>query len=425
LFASYQPTGSVYSTITDGMLTDYVRVIGNKIVGVTGSKTGGGLGGIAFYYAKNCVATGNILETLQHGIVFWGGDAAPGADGIQNNTRKAYNITITGNTVSDVGGGGIWGSMGNWVTVSGNIVNDCDDVGIDFEGCFNSNATGNTVNDCNNGCLVTYHFLRNVSFVGNICQDTVGGRNIAIQNTFSPLQQDSYDVSFIGNTFVCAKFDAICYVVGGYVQTFAFNENKCTNVVVKDLFDGPRTATYNNNVFVFKDTVGATFNVIESTFAHGGTTIKGNTFITEALQPSTSTCIYVGSYQLSAVLECHNISDNVTLRYGNTNVFDWDIRIEDTGGTNTIRFAINNNQFASTNKYGVIGTFIESHLNGNVDEFSNPYPVYVPPSTSPSGTWSAGQIAYPAAPVAGGYIGMVCTVAGTPGTWKTFGVISA
>jgi hypothetical protein len=42
-----------------------------------------------------------------------------------------------------------------------------------------------------------------------------------------------------------------------------------------------------------------------------------------------------------------------------------------------------------------------------------------------SGTYVVGDIVYNNAPVAGGTIGFVCVTAGTPGTWKTFGAISA
>ena len=41
------------------------------------------------------------------------------------------------------------------------------------------------------------------------------------------------------------------------------------------------------------------------------------------------------------------------------------------------------------------------------------------------GTWSLGDLVYNSAPASSGYIGWVCTVGGTPGTWKTFGAISA
>jgi len=41
-----------------------------------------------------------------------------------------------------------------------------------------------------------------------------------------------------------------------------------------------------------------------------------------------------------------------------------------------------------------------------------------------TGTWRQGDIIYNSAPVSGGYAGWICTAAGTPGTWKTYGLIS-
>lgn len=41
-----------------------------------------------------------------------------------------------------------------------------------------------------------------------------------------------------------------------------------------------------------------------------------------------------------------------------------------------------------------------------------------------SGTWEVGEIVWNKTPAAGGYIGWVCVVAGTPGTWKGFGAIA-
>lgn len=40
------------------------------------------------------------------------------------------------------------------------------------------------------------------------------------------------------------------------------------------------------------------------------------------------------------------------------------------------------------------------------------------------GLWTEGDTVYFNAPISGGYIGSVCTVAGTPGTWKSFGAIA-
>jgi hypothetical protein len=42
-----------------------------------------------------------------------------------------------------------------------------------------------------------------------------------------------------------------------------------------------------------------------------------------------------------------------------------------------------------------------------------------------AGTYVRGSIVFNTAPAPEGYVGWVCTTAGTPGTWKTFGEISA
>jgi hypothetical protein len=41
-----------------------------------------------------------------------------------------------------------------------------------------------------------------------------------------------------------------------------------------------------------------------------------------------------------------------------------------------------------------------------------------------TGTWAYGNLFWNSAPTPGGVIGWVCTTAGTPGTWKGWGLIS-
>lgn len=57
------------------------------------------------------------------------------------------------------------------------------------------------------------------------------------------------------------------------------------------------------------------------------------------------------------------------------------------------------------------------------DVASTVAPQYVD-SAPIAGTWNRGDIVYNTAPTSGGYVGWVCTASGTPGTWKTFGLIS-
>lgn len=42
-----------------------------------------------------------------------------------------------------------------------------------------------------------------------------------------------------------------------------------------------------------------------------------------------------------------------------------------------------------------------------------------------SGTWALGDLVWNSEPAATEYIGWVCVSAGTPGTWKGFGVIQS
>lgn len=46
-------------------------------------------------------------------------------------------------------------------------------------------------------------------------------------------------------------------------------------------------------------------------------------------------------------------------------------------------------------------------------------------SAPASGTWAQGDVVYNTSPGAGGAIGWVCTAAGSPGTWKTWGTIAS
>lgn len=60
------------------------------------------------------------------------------------------------------------------------------------------------------------------------------------------------------------------------------------------------------------------------------------------------------------------------------------------------------------------------NLGGAAKRVTNSYAAAAPTS----GTWAVGNIVYDTAPVSGGYLGWVCTVAGTPGKWSTWGPIS-
>lgn len=56
--------------------------------------------------------------------------------------------------------------------------------------------------------------------------------------------------------------------------------------------------------------------------------------------------------------------------------------------------------------------------------FGQRYPTTFNSAAPTTGTWKVGDLVYNVTPTAGGFVGWVCTTAGTPGTWKTFGAIT-
>ena len=74
---------------------------------------------------------------------------------------------------------------------------------------------------------------------------------------------------------------------------------------------------------------------------------------------------------------------------------------------------------------GTTSTYVGSgnvaYLNSNLAKAVIRNTAYTAPGT---GTWRVGTVVEAITPVSGQYIGSVCTVAGTPGTWKAFGAIT-
>lgn len=82
----------------------------------------------------------------------------------------------------------------------------------------------------------------------------------------------------------------------------------------------------------------------------------------------------------------------------------------------------------------VSGVLWKSRTVGNVDSvntavknitYSQDKVALISTSAPTVGTYAVGDVVYNSAPAAGGTMGWVCVTAGTPGTWKTFGAISA
>lgn len=432
LFSTYQPSGSVYSTITNQMLSTNIRIVNNSVFGTTATLSGGGLGAIALYYATDCAVANNMIVSQVHGIFLWGGDGS-GTDWAITNERKCYRITVTGNVIRNIQGGGIVGNMCKEVAATGNVVEYCTDVGIDWESCFDCVASGNYLLDCINGALVTYNVVHGILFSGNKCSSSVANRNITMHNNTvgAPLAQVR-DVSYIGNTFECTASltgsMGVCYVsdteVSGTpvnpVQNIVCSSNTFINCAVRHKGDNLRQASYIGNTFFYAFATGAAFNALESYNAQGGVTISGNTFNILATCPATTNAIYVSSYSFG--LSVVNVIQNNSMMAASGAAWGCAIQCIDGGGSSPTYYTLSNNTFAANIKVNASGNTYVKAIN-NTDYGGAPYPYFTSPATFPADAWwEVGQIAYANSGASAGYIGAVCTVKGT--TWKTFGLIS-
>jgi hypothetical protein len=71
--------------------------------------------------------------------------------------------------------------------------------------------------------------------------------------------------------------------------------------------------------------------------------------------------------------------------------------------------------------YAIDVTARPARVDGNIGPGSRTYLSAAPVA----GSWVAGDKVYFEAPTAGGFVGAVCVTSGSPGTWKTFGAVSA
>lgn len=80
-------------------------------------------------------------------------------------------------------------------------------------------------------------------------------------------------------------------------------------------------------------------------------------------------------------------------------------------------------KIVDTPRAGVV-SFSNYNLSGAMTDYNGLIVEGRASAIPTTGTYAVGSIIYNTAPASAGYIGWVCTVAGTPGTWKTFGLIS-
>jgi hypothetical protein len=324
----------------------------------------------------NVIIDGNQINgSLRDGIVF-----EPLVSGSQR-------ITISNNVIKEMKESAIWfeGKCTKAV-VSNNTIENCygliyfSGMGVEIGGDSNDIVVdGNVVNNCLTGiyanggsCTISNNFVHECTGYG-----------------ITAYQDGVYEI--IGN--VCrgngGGFQGNSITTGLILDSNLFIENSANGASI-----GPalKNSTITNNTFKKNNGAASTDPILSAGLAIQSiynlgldkTSVVNNIFIGERI--GISVTIAVGG---SVVPNTNVIANNVYSGITSQNIYF---------GT-------------GANVQGVVDLPVTSSIS---------YGIAAPVS----GYYNIGSIVYNTAPASAGYIGWVCTVGGTPGTWNTFGLIS-
>ena len=137
---------------------------------------------------------------------------------------------------------------------------------------------------------------------------------------------------------------------------------------------------------------------------------KSGLFTFDSMQSTATLKVYLIAGKWTRVVLCGTTS--TTPRGGHLRITAYD-----STGVNNILYFCNLQSCLNSTKTDMLRV-----INGEVSHgtYSDTYQATEIPTF---GTWVAGNVIFNATPASGGYVGWVCTVSGTPGTWKGFGLI--
>jgi len=333
-----------------------------------------GAGGVLVSGTADIQINNNVFDGTVNGIQFTASTLCNNIS-IQNNsfTGNAYAITLKNTRDTRICGNDFRGdSSFNIHILSPSSSNTCINVLIENNNFYTAPATGAT-----------------------------GATIMKLTGTLNGFVID-------GNTFDGAKGNAILADSGSLIGFVISNNN------IKNIDDDVFSFTLTNATIAVKDNVfesGIAKKAIVFNTPSGTAEIKDN-FVYSAntsLQSALNgAAMDINQATLAVISDNTVTSTNAT--YG----------ILVRSGVTKLVCNDNHVSGATTGNYGLfVGV---DKISAHQTPFSNV--VSYASSIPTTGTWLQGDIVYNTAPASAGYIGWVCTVAGTPGTWKTFGLIS-
>jgi len=352
------------------------------------------------------------------------------ANGNFGATANDLSVQIIGNRFAKCFDHGVYLRLSNGAIVSNNnfyncaspIVCDADGSLIDSNTLFEDNTFANRRTQ-----IIS---LRSAQY-GVVSNNTIIGKGAAISIDYVQDNPHLLGNKIHGNTVIQTEFDNVRtpFCIRIISSDGLVSNNTITNNTV-------RTRGYSTLNGAILINGNATYSATDNIISGNHITVTGTTG-TGAVQG------------ICEVLCTHNVIDD------NTIIFDYEASVAVTlagiyiVGTktsarrNTIKYETNGTnvtfrgiQIASGN----YGTFIDnlfyatsaslvSATNYFNSSSTTSYVIdkrHIERSAAPvAGDWIRGDIVYNSAPAAGGFLGWCCVTSGTPGTWKTWGVISA
>lgn len=286
-----------------------------------------------------------------------------------NSSQPTHGVTVTGNTFKNMlSGVGCYNGQG--ATVDGIVIS--------------SNSFDTIVNTA---AVAVYGVLNPTVISGNnfvSCGNTTTTGWSKDGGAISAYA--AYGFSIVGNTF------KLC---GGYLATIGF-QSSCRHPVISG-------NTFNNDK---RHGISADY-VFGSTSTDVGTlrTISGNMFAD-------------GGSDASSTYYCVYLKDTVTHPNNGDCIEGNAFKISASSGYYGGVYCGYGNPFFGVN------SFIGDGLKTNIVNNSYSRMVGYNGAAPVGGTYQRGEYVLNSAPSSGSYIGWICTVAGTPGTWKGFGAIA-
>jgi hypothetical protein len=278
-----------------------IKVIGNTAISTRTDAPAGQA--VNFTFTQGALASDNIIRGFAHGFQWWGGDGNPKTgQGAVANQRGARNLSFVNNRISDVGGGGIWGSMGEGIVASGNVIETCGDVCLDSEASNSVVFSGNYVKDGANGAITTFYYNRDVLITGNTVVSSSAAKPLLRTYTPGQTYPNDRDTQVVGNHFTCLDTSP-CFInsVSGLPERFVFKDNTLRNVTLDISDANPKhIVVISGNDFLFDVATSRVPGAIRAARTHslapgipGSCDISNNTVRSNVLQPPGSAAILV------------------------------------------------------------------------------------------------------------------------------------